>query len=62
MKRQKQFFRNATPGAIPLNRANQGDLPPPVRDLAELLAEIAMKRLKGPAPQNTGKQESLGDQ
>lgn len=36
---------NGTGNPIPNNRPAQGDLPPAVRDLADLLADIASRQL-----------------
>jgi len=61
MKNKPPHSGFAEPIAIPANCNEKEALPPALRDLAELLAEIAMRRLQGPAPQDTGAQEPIGD-
>jgi hypothetical protein len=62
MKQSKKNSPQAVPDAIHHNRgAQEGRLPPAVRDLADLLAELAFQRLQSAAPQHTGAQEPHGD-
>jgi hypothetical protein len=62
MPQAKKFIPHATTVAIRSNRDSQAGLPPAFRDLAELLAEIAVRRLQGIGTTPHRRQEPLGDQ
>lgn len=46
MQSKRKVFEKPTKSAIPGNRIQQAELPPAVRDLADLLAELAGRRLR----------------
>lgn len=50
MPSTRNIFAPNLKNAIPLNRVAEMDLPPAVRDLADLLAEIACKQLSTLSP------------
>ena len=53
--------RFAEPSAIPANRSEKEVLPPALRDLADLLAEIVARRLQAGPVKLQNETETLGD-